>query len=358
METDLASYYDSIIALSLMFILGLTYHQLILRPLKFLVDKTETMIDDYIFVAIKTPGKVSIWANGLYYALKLSPHADQAHLFVDTLKCVQLLCLLWFCFRLCDYKQDEDEADGLIHYLLKARNIEHADTIGNIASALIRILLIVLAIGLIIDTMGYNLSAFIASLSVGTAAVAFAAKDTFANIFSSLIILIDKPFKEGEWIVTKNIEGVVKSITIRSVSLFTFEGETVYVPSAMLLNDLVVNKTRSDRKRIHLFYKLALENDKAAIEKMIEEIYNHIIEREDIILGENFIRVGLREITDISQNLEISCYTGFSDYTDVKEHMKVVTSINVFVVEKLKEYEIKLALEGNKNLINIGQPPV
>ena len=50
----------------------------------------------------------------------------------------------------------------------------------------------------------------LASLSIGSLALAFAAKDALANVFGSFVIIVDKPFKVGDWISANGVEGTVE----------------------------------------------------------------------------------------------------------------------------------------------------
>ena len=178
----------SIALMAVSIIIGAVWHKIILEPLSKLVEKTETLVDDYIISAISKPGKYCIWMYGLYKSLDLAGYNEAGITLV--MRGAFLICMLWFAFRLADYEkndsgQSENEYEGFIHYLLKTRNVEYADTIANMLSAVIRMIICLLGFAIICYSMGYDISAFVASLSIGTAALAFAAKDLFGNIFAS-----------------------------------------------------------------------------------------------------------------------------------------------------------------------------
>lgn len=93
--------------------------------------------------------------------------------------------------------------------LLKA-GVEFDLALSNIISTTLRILLIILGFVMIAKEWNYDITGFIASLSIGSLAVALAAKDSLANVFGSLVIIIDKPFVIGDWISANGIEGTVE----------------------------------------------------------------------------------------------------------------------------------------------------
>lgn len=95
---------------------------------------------------------------------------------------------------------------------------------------------------IILRIVDVDVSAGIASLSIGTALIAFAAKDIFTNFFGSFVILFDEPFKEGDWILADDVEGLVEKITMRSTCIRTIGGELVSIPSSKLASDKIINK--------------------------------------------------------------------------------------------------------------------
>lgn len=347
----------SIALMAVSIIIGAVWHKIILEPLSKLVEKTETLVDDYIISAISKPGKYCIWMYGLYKSLDLAGYNEAGITMV--MRGAFLICMLWFAFRLADYEkndsgQSENEYEGFIHYLLKTRNVEYADTIANMLSAVIRMIICLLGFAIICYSMGYDISAFVASLSIGTAALAFAAKDLFGNIFASLIILMDAPFREKEWIASKDVEGIVEKITLRSTSIRTLSGELVYVPSSVLTNGMIINRSRNKKRRILLTVKLALENNSEDIRKIINEINDYLRKDEDIIHEESSIRVYLKEMTATSYDLEVLCFTEYVDYMNAKKHTDAISDVNLFIADTLKKHDIKLAFEGSKAYINYG----
>ena len=99
-----------------------------------------------------------------------------------------------------------------------------------------RILIVVIATLMIAKEWNYDMSGLLASLSIGSLALAFAAKDALANVFGSFVIIVDKPFKVGDWISANGVEGTVEKITFRSTCIRTFPQELVYVPNSLLSN--------------------------------------------------------------------------------------------------------------------------
>ena len=86
-----------------------------------------------------------------------------------------------------------------------------------------------------------NLSGLIAGLGITGLALALAAKDTVANIFGAISILIDQPFNVGDWIIVDGVEGEVVTIALRTTLIRTSSDTLVTVPNSNITNSSVEN---------------------------------------------------------------------------------------------------------------------
>lgn len=115
-----------------------------------------------------------------------------------------IICFIWGLYNL------SDTTHGIAMKVLLKAGVEFDLALSNVVSTTLRILLIILGFVMIAKEWNYDITGFIASLSIGSLAVALAAKDSLANVFGSLVIIIDKPFVIGDWISANGIEGTVE----------------------------------------------------------------------------------------------------------------------------------------------------
>ena len=96
------------------------------------------------------------------------------------------------------------------------------------------------------SNLGYSLNGVFTTLGVGGAAIAFAAQKTLADGWSALSIVLDRPFREGDWIVLPkaNIAGQVISIGIRSTRLRTEQNSYLIIPNSVLAAECIENQGR------------------------------------------------------------------------------------------------------------------
>jgi small-conductance mechanosensitive channel len=109
------------------------------------------------------------------------------------------------------------------------------------------------AVGLIVaaNNLGYALGGLLTTLGVGGAAIALASRDTFANLWGTISILFDQPFKVGDWIVVgAKASGRVQSIGLRSTRLITKANTCLSIPNNVLVNEWIDNW--SDFSNLHV----------------------------------------------------------------------------------------------------------
>jgi len=132
----------------------------------------------------------------------------------------------------------------------------------------------------IISNLGFNVSSILAGLGLGGFAMALASKDTMSNIFGSLTILINGPFREGDSVIYQNHEGTVEEIGLRSTRIRTWKGHLVDVPNSMAPTSIIENISR--RPTFRELFKLSLnyETSNEQFEKA-RKIITKIIEADE-----------------------------------------------------------------------------
>lgn len=110
-----------------------------------------------------------------------------------------------------------------------------------------QIFLMTVAALLVLQNAGYNVAGLLAGLGIGGLAVALAAKETLANLFGSIALLMDRTFQVGDRIKQGDVEGVVEKIGLRSTRVRTAEGYAVSIPNQLITNAPVTNMTPDQR---------------------------------------------------------------------------------------------------------------
>ena len=147
----------------------------------------------------------------------------------------------------------------------KVAEEQGSGTLAN-AMAIIRLLvsvaLFAIAVILILENLGVNVTALIAGLGIGGIAIGLAAQGIFADLFAALAILFDKPFKKGDTIRYDSSTGTVERIGLKTTRLRSMTGEQLIMANTKLLEREIHNLAQAKARRITIY--LAIGGEKSA----------------------------------------------------------------------------------------------
>ena len=292
----------SILTCGAILLFRICYRFFILRLAAYLKHRYHYDFIDSFVKAFNHPIQTFLWILAFYSFIVLSPlnPFSQHPAFDKILRSSLIICLIWGVYNLCD------AGHGLIMQLLKRSSLHIDETLAEMISALAHMVCVMFGIVLVANEWNYDITAFVASLGIGAMAIAFAAKDSLANIFGSLVIITERPFVIGDWISANNVEGIVESITFRSTCIRTFYQELVYVPNNLLSNTPIINYTQRQKYRIQFMLGLTYSTTREQMQEVCQQIRS-LCERLDEIYNDG-IDVNFFEFGDSSLNIRIVCY--------------------------------------------------
>ncbi|HYG22393.1 MAG TPA: mechanosensitive ion channel domain-containing protein [Verrucomicrobiae bacterium] len=154
----------------------------------------------------------------------------------------------------------------------------------------LKVFIIVVAALVTLDNVGIDVTAAIASLSIGGLAVGLAAQDTIANLFGAVSVFVDKPFRVGDFIDLGGTKGSVESIGLRSTRLRHPDGHLITVPNKTMGNSTITNVTRRPNIKtelnIGITYDTSPEKVRLAL-KILEDVYRGNAATHDLMLSFN-----------------------------------------------------------------------
>jgi MscS family membrane protein len=178
---------------------------------------------------------------------------------------------------------------------------------------------------LVIDGLGFSVNGIFATLGIGGALIALAAKDSVANIFGSLSIVLDRPFKVGDWIKVGDgtIEGDVEQIGLRSTRIRTHAKTLMTVPNTLLTNEVIDNWSRMFRRRVRQTLFIAPTATAEQLERFVAAVECILRGDTDLFPEPRFCAICEFEPAAI----QILVYY-FTLCTDLEPHMRVRNRIN------------------------------
>jgi small-conductance mechanosensitive channel len=173
----------------------------------------------------------------------------------------------------------------------------------NFLSSVTRLVVIVIAVLYLLQRFGFDIRALLASLGIGGLAVAFAAKETIANIFGCISIIADDMFRQGDWIVTPDGEGTVIDVGLRSTKIRTFDNAVIFLPNAYVAGIDVRNWSRRKLgRRIKFTLGLEYGSNMQQVKKTVDDIRAMLVAHEDIADSRtdtsNYTKQQLAKISD------------------------------------------------------------
>lgn len=244
--------------------------------LKRLASKTETTLDDKLFPALETPaatGIVVIGAVAAMKVLKLSPAGDRALSYGSRMAFA--LVIFWLLLRgfatLLDHAQE----------VAQQKKLGIAAFMPWIKKTLITIF-VIFGVLMVAESLGADVKAFLAGLGIGGLAFALAAQDTIANIFGSVVVAIDQPFKIGETVQIGSHVGGVEDIGLRSTKLRKPDKSLVIIPNKTVAAEPVVNLSRFTQRRVEQTIGLTYDSKPEQMESIVEEIRSLILAEAEV----------------------------------------------------------------------------
>ena len=172
----------------------------------------------------------------------------------------------------------------------------------------LRTFVVVVGALFILDNLSFDVTAFLAGLSIGGLAFALAAQDTIKNFFGSLMIFIDKPFQIGDWITSDNIDGSVEEVGFRSTRIRTFRNSVTYVPNATLADSVVDNHGLRQYRRFYTKLALTYDTPPHLIEIFVEGLKEIVEKHPDT--RKDYYEIHLNELG--AHSLDVMFYIFFA----------------------------------------------
>ena len=299
---------------------------------KLLAKLQETRIywDDALVDAARRPLTILIWIIGLSFAAEIVSNESGAVIFnaIDPVRDVGVIfTFAWFLVRFI--KRTEEN----IVLKKEARGEEIDRTTADTIAKLLRISVIITALLVMVQTLGFSISGVLAFGGIGGIAMGFAAKDLLANFFGGLMIYMDRPFNVGDWIRSpdRDIEGTVENIGWRLTRIRTFDKRPLYVPNSVFATIAVENPSRMTNRRIKETIGIRYD-DVGKMEGIIDDVKKMLQEHEDIDANQTLI-VNFNEFASSSLDFFIYTFTKTTNWIRFHEVKQDVLLKVIGIVE-------------------------
>ena len=301
--------------------------KLIIRKLELISKRTTNKLDDTFVKSMVGPARFLPIVLGFFIASYYMTFSVEGREVVDTINRTLITILIfWVIHQIIEP----------ISYILSGLDqILTRELIGWIIKSL-KILIFILGLAAVLELWGIKIGPIIAGLGLFGVAVALGAQDLFKNLISGILVLVEKRFKIGDWILVDGvIEGIVEKIGFRSTTIRKFDKSLAIIPNFQFAENAVVNVSETSNWLISWNITLQYDTTVDQLKTIRNEIEKYILESKDFDTKVG-IAVRVDKFSDSSIDMYVRCFTNsrsWNDWLSVKERLAI---------------KIKEIVEGNK----------
>ena len=301
--------------------------KVLIKRLESIAKKTTNKLDDTFVSAMEGPARFLPIVLGFFIASYYMTFGEESKVVVDTINRTLITILIfWIIHQIIEP----------ISYILSGLDkVLTRELIGWIIKSL-KILIFILGLAAVLELWGIKIGPIIAGLGLFGVAVALGAQDLFKNLISGILVLVEKRFKIGDWILVDGIiEGIVEKIGFRSTTIRKFDKSLAIIPNFQFAENAVINVSETSNWLISWIITLQYDTTVDQLKSIRNEIESHINKSDDYNTSIG-VAVRIDKFSDSSIDMYVRCFTktnSWNEWLSVKERLAI---------------EIKQIVEKNK----------
>lgn len=305
-------------------LLGAVIINLILRA----VMKRKEKVQPVIQVGIKKIMIPAVYLAAFYAVIRFLDFGEKINFFANKLFIVLAIFFVvrffiglvdFLMIRYIDSRQEEGTGPKLKPFL-----------------SIIHFILWIFGLVFLLNNLGFEISTLIAGLGITGIAVALGAQTVLKDLFSYFVVLLDRPFEVGDFIIFDDKLGAVEKIGIKSTRIKALGGEQLVVSNSDLTNVRIHNYKKMERRRVVFNFGVTYQTGLDQL-KIIPEKIKEIIEGEENC---TFDRCHFKSFGSFSLDFETVYYIGTADYT---AYMDIQQRINLAIFEYFETSGVEFA---------------
>lgn len=298
-----------------------------------LAKRTKWEFDDAVVEAVEIPASWFIVVFALYLSIwNLGFEQVLGKPLGMYFSAATIALVSWALFRMVD-------AVGDLLLSIARRGGSGFEGFIPLFKKIARVFVVVIGVLTVIDSLGIPVTPLLATFGLGGAAIALASRDTVANLFGSLMIVLDRPFKVGDWImIGDKVDGDVEEIGLRSTKVRTWPKTIISIPNSVLANEYINNWSRMPKRRVKQVIGLTYETSADQMNGLVQDIRG--ILKTDEGVQQDFILVNFTDFG--SSSLDILVYY-FTTTTSWIPYMEVRQRVNEKIMRAVEARGLSFA---------------
>lgn len=275
---------------------------IVIQSVEGVTKRTKTEWDDAVVTIIKTVKPPFYWFIAFYISLRYLSIEGLAR------KIVTFILVAWLVYQVIVALR------VLIDFYVQQRlskTDEGAQAATHVIHTLVSVTLWVIGALFLLQNFGVNITSLIAGLGVGGIAIALAAQNVLADLFSSLAIFFDKPFVPGDFIEIGSNKGTVQKIGIKTTRIKAVDGEEIVISNTKMTDAVLKNIGKMKERRVAFTLGVIYETPTEKMKKIPDIVKDIIIKEKQA----KFDRIHFKEFADSSLNFSVVYYIKDKDYS-------------------------------------------
>ena len=200
---------------------------------------------------------------------------------------------------------------GLVGKILKRSKMDNMliNFILSIANAVLLLVVIVAAL----DSLGVDTTSLIAIVGAAGLAIGLSLQDSLKNFAAGVMLLLFKPFKEGDFVEVAGVSGIVEKIAIFSSVMRSADNRELIIPNGSIYSDVITNFSARETRRVDMVFGIGYDADLRQAKQLLVDI----ISEDARILKDPDVVIAVSELADSSVNFIVRPWVNSADYWGV-----------------------------------------
>ena len=208
-------------------------------------------------------------------------------------------------------------------------------TVVKFTTQVTKILLYVLLLTVVLSMVGIPATSIITVIGTAGVAIGLALQNSLSNVAGGFLLMITKPFKIGDYIISNGVEGTVSQISILHTRLNSVTNQAIFIPNGLAINAVVVNNSQNDERRVDVDFSISYKDDFETARQIITDI----IKAHDKVDKQQEIFVRMSEHGESAIIITSRCWCKNADYWQV--HFDLIEQVRAALIENNIEIPFK-----------------
>lgn len=201
----------------------------------------------------------------------------------------------------------------VVNWLLE-RKVKLSTLAEKLVSRTIKDVMMVIGFAIALTALEIDITPIIAAIGAAGFIIGFALQGTLSNFASGLMILLNRPFDEGDVVTAGGITGKVDQMNLVSTTFRTFDNQTIHVPNNEIWGSVITNITANENRRVDMEFGIGYEDDFEEAERIIGEV----VASHELVLEDPEPMVVMHELGDSCVMIVCRPWAKTSDWWTVK----------------------------------------